>query len=91
MSDQLTLIEGEAPDPNTKPFKRSARHLRAIKQFSLMHGLTVQLSPHPIYIFRDKESGETQEHHLDIILAFYDQWRKELSQDRKRNRGRRKK
>jgi hypothetical protein len=90
MSDQLTLIDGIAPNPNAKPFRRSARHLRAIKQFSLMRGLIVQISPHPIYIFKEKESGKIQEHHLDTVLAFYDQWRKELSQDRKRNRGGRK-
>jgi hypothetical protein len=51
MNDQLSLIDGLSPDPNTKPFKRSTRHLRAIRQFSLMQGLAVQLSPHPIYIY----------------------------------------
>ncbi len=74
-------------DPNNPDKKLTeSRKFRAIGTYASEHGLIPQLSAHPVYYFKNKQSGIEEKHNLSDILSWYDSYKKAQAKERAREK-----
>lgn len=80
---QQSSLIGESEDSSRIYHgKATPRQLRAIGNY-LQKGYRPMLSTHPTYYFQSKVDGSQVSHHIDDLVAWYDQDRREAARQRR--------